>query len=199
VPQDTQTSYDAVADIYDRFYKTPDCLAENWAVKQMLSGAVNQLPDSIIDIGAGTGMFLDLFPWAVDLTVNIDPSQAMLDRLQRKHRQAKVLMGDHTAVNELPAAGLVVSLFQSPSHLPKEQVADCLARATRRDGSVFAMFAAPGEEQSLVLKHAGIDSPLTAWSIEEVQGLADRLEAAQSFVFSLNRYVCMFAMEVVGG
>lgn len=200
--QTTDASYDAVAHIYDQFYKTPDAVSENWVVQQMLSEAVMECVAKgldITDVGSGTGLFLDLFPWADEVTTSIDPSLAMLAVLSGKHGSAIVVHGDHRSVESLPAAPLVVSLFSSLCHAPKEDVGPCLQRATRRGGSVFAMFAAPGEDHSLVLKHAGIDALLATWTVAEVNELADSLHPSRQIVVQVNRFVCMYLVGVDNG
>lgn len=202
MPQKIEASYDAVAHIYDQFYKTPDAISENWVVQQLLNESVMECVAKgfdIIDIGSGTGLFLDLFPWADETTTNLDPSWAMLQVLNKKHNAARVVHGDHRSVEGLAAAALVVSLFSSLCYAPKDEVKPCLQRATRLGGDVFVMFAAPGEDHSLVLKHAGVEARLSAWSVAEVQELAESLHPVRQRVVQVNRFVCMCLHGVGNG
>ena len=84
--------YDALAADYDAAFSDPESLAENEAVMSLIGGDDSVPPSigssaidalTILDIGCGTGLFLDYFqPRGY---TGIDPSFAMLEHLRIKH------------------------------------------------------------------------------------------------------------------
>jgi SAM-dependent methyltransferase len=193
--------YDVVASYYDEFYQAPDDRAENWTVQRLLHPAVEEQLSygKITDIGAGTGLFLDLFPQAAGITTCIDPSKNMLERLHHKHPTAKCVLGDHTTLKRWPANPLVVSLFSSLCHAPKDEVPDAVAVSVAEGGKFFGMFAAPGEHHSLILEHARMDIDLHTWTYEDLCQLAKHCRASNFHIIGVNRFLILWMEGVHRG
>lgn len=79
--------YDVLASTYDRPWSAPDGVAET----DRIMDALMYTGGSVLDVGCGTGRFLD---WnALDPGyVGIDPSSGMLDQMRKKHPDAKTVM-----------------------------------------------------------------------------------------------------------
>jgi predicted TPR repeat methyltransferase len=193
--------YDQCADTYDAVYSTPEDLAENHVVKCLLQQLLFSVkPQTILDIGAGTGLFLDLFPGLVDATVSIDPSLNMLRVLKRKHPEARIIQGGHELVPSLSPVDLTVSTFSSMSYVPPEDVADTISGSMNPGGSCFLMFASPNSPGSKVGATIGVnDRPaMTAWSVEDVKQLAAGFTTSTTRIFTLNIFTILM-MEHVNG
>lgn len=84
------SSYDAVAKHYDEHYARPIDVVENRTLARLLAPHVNG--KKVYDLGAGTGLLLDL--GLTPLTyVAIESSSAMLEVLAGKHRTIHAICG----------------------------------------------------------------------------------------------------------
>lgn len=80
------TPYDEVATIWDVDHPIGSDEADN--LERLLSGCRGKYPPHVLDIGCGTGRFLDLGVVPPGRCAAIDCSQAMLNVLIRKHPMA---------------------------------------------------------------------------------------------------------------
>lgn len=105
--------YDSLAPRYDARYKTPQALLEDEAVFGLLKRHVRT---PVLDLGCGTGLFLDHMPMHHDQYQGVDISPQMLEQLMVKHPTAEAMLGD---VNTMPLDGYntVVSLYGSASYI----------------------------------------------------------------------------------
>lgn len=152
--------YDDVAAQYDNIWSSPEALAEDKAVMD----AIAYKSGSVLDIGCGTGLFLDHYPRCTDY-FGVDPSPAMLKQLHKKHPTA--ITSTHTFEGILEYLtlnqkrfDLILSLFGSPSYIdPKalKKIPNLLAP----NGKVFMMFIAPDYTP---ITHNYIDSPPLMYS-----------------------------------
>lgn len=189
--------------MYDDTYQSRQCLSENAVVQSLIRDlAVRHRPVTITDFGAGTGLFLDLFPDYCDRTINIDPSLGMLSRLSEKHPKATCVHGDHTfdPSNVVAPADLVVSLFESLSYVPREDVPGLIKRLTLK--AAFLMFASPHGAAGKVFgesPEAAADRAIKQrWSVEDLEDLAVEVGATSFAAFMLNTYSVLI-LEVEGG
>jgi SAM-dependent methyltransferase len=145
--------YDDVAGSYDNLWGTPDALEEDKQIMSMLAYNGN----SVLDIGCGTGLFLDHHPDAQSY-FGCDPSMAMLNRLTAKHPDAIVY--PLTFEECLPALNgtkydYVISLFGSPSYINPRSLAK-IDSILKPDGRLFLMFCSPAYSP---VTHDYINSP----------------------------------------
>lgn len=104
--------YDQIAPVYDDIWSTPAAFAEDAAVMSQ----INYSGGDVLDIGCGTGLFLDHV--RPDSYLGIDPSRAMLERLQLKHPGAETINTTLESYCNLDRKfDLIVSLFGSPSYV----------------------------------------------------------------------------------
>lgn len=125
--------YDKLAADYDARYTDPESLAENTWVWRLVTEAplpstATGYPD-ILDVGAGTGLALDLrlVPHdRPDLYRAVDPSQGMLNEMVIKHPWVRDLhpltFEDYYRDHDGRTFDTVISLFGSPSYIDPEMI-----------------------------------------------------------------------------
>jgi hypothetical protein len=79
----TSTPYDALATVYDEQHPTTD--EEARTLREQVEHHIGRFPPAVLDVGCGTGRILDLGLTTPDRYAGVDPSQAMLNLLVRKH------------------------------------------------------------------------------------------------------------------
>lgn len=145
--------YDDVAIQYDCIWSGEEALQEDRQIMEM----IDYKSGSVLDIGCGTGLFLDHYPDA-DPYLGIDPSQAMLNELLAKHPESQVL--PQTFEDTIPVIGetqydYVLSLFGSASYIPPRKLAKTLS-LVKPGGKLFLMFISP---HYTPLTHQYIENP----------------------------------------
>lgn len=76
--------YNEIAYDYDVILQDPRIAREIKEVKSLLEPLIGK--QTILDIGCGTGLFLDLFPQTnPEKYIGVDPSFRMLERMLKKH------------------------------------------------------------------------------------------------------------------
>lgn len=134
---DAPSPYDDIASIYDDLWSSPWALSENEEVIQ----AVGYTGGSVLDIGCGTGLFLDYVK--PDEYLGIDPSREMLARLLTKHPGAETICTTFESFYTPRRFDLIVGLFASPSYITPSAFARLPAKMTP-GGRYFLMFYRPG-------------------------------------------------------
>lgn len=110
-PKNAPAPYDSVAEVYDDLFSDEASLAED----RRLFDLVGRAQGAVLDVGCGTGLFLDHVKCAS--YVGIDPSTQMLERLANKHpNQVVYATGLERYVG--PRADLVVSLYGAANYVP---------------------------------------------------------------------------------
>ena len=117
--------YDELAPIYDTRYLDADCLIENEVIRLLTHEKA--LGTKVLDVGAGTGLAIDLGIVPTGRYVGLDPSTAMLTQLVKKHPSVHgdglfcFSFEDFVDNEKVPDdIGSVISLFGSPSYIPGE-------------------------------------------------------------------------------
>lgn len=161
-------AYDAIAEGYDKFWMTPEAHREN----QRIIHEVGYRGGSVLDIGCGTGLFLD-YVYGPDEYLGIDPSWKMLHQLLKKHPGTHVLQTTFEAF--WPGSrkfDLIVGLFAAPSYIDPRFLAGRLPALLEPGGRYFLMFYAPGYEP-VTHKTNGIDIPFFKWTPGIVKGVKE--------------------------
>lgn len=112
--------YDELAPDYDARYQSPEDIAENEAVRKVITSHAGAYAPKTLDIGCGTGLLLDLKITHPSLYTGVDPSQAMLNELVRKHTKVKNLLPgrwEDRAKDAGQGYDLAASLFGSASYI----------------------------------------------------------------------------------
>ena len=76
--------YDEVAERYDEMYGKPEDRAMDRKLITILKSALKP-GEKILDLGCGTGFFLDHIRWPPEAYLGVDPSRRMCERLKYKH------------------------------------------------------------------------------------------------------------------
>lgn len=109
-------SYDSIADIYDTLFDDDYSMKENRAIANMLTPYLYN--KSILDIGCGTGLLLDMFSLKPDKYIGIDPSEKMLDIAREKH--PPFLFKQEKFEEYIGYTDVAVSLFGSMNYVDIE-------------------------------------------------------------------------------
>lgn len=165
----TTTFYDGLATVYDEMYEDPGDVEENAQVRSLVNSllGVREHAPTTLDIGAGTGLLLDLDITSAHSYTGVDPSRGMLNRLFSKHSKVRTLI-PMTAAEALPELraeerkyDLVASLFGSASYIDPDDVDHALSMVDDEGVAVFMVYTdgyAPeyyeGEERSQVLDNS---------------------------------------------
>lgn len=128
--------YDRIAGEYDDHYTDPKDILENNVIQAMLSRIIT--PEStVLDIGCGTGLVLDLVEIDPANYIGIDPSQAMLHKLSEKYPEHKVIHGTYEE-GAIDHCDVAVAIF-SGHYIDDEHKPRLLKQADR----YMYMFAKP--------------------------------------------------------
>jgi len=127
--------YDTLADCYDDRYSANEYLKENNDVKLM----VDYKGGKVLDIGCGTGLFLELFNTNPDDYVGIDPSGKMLEHAHKKFPKHQFLVTDFETFPARILYDYVVCLFGGVSHINPKSINN-IKRHLKPGGKYFLMF-----------------------------------------------------------
>jgi len=103
--------YDFVADDYDTFFNTPEAQVENDRVMK----AIGYKDGEVLDIGCGTGLFLDYNP--INTYLGIDPSRRMLEKLKEHHNYAEFICTPFESFGTSKKFDIIVCLFGSLNYI----------------------------------------------------------------------------------
>ncbi len=175
--------YDELAATYDGRFTDPVCLAENKAVQRLVGEHAGQYAPKVLDIGAGTGLALDLGLTHPSLYTAVEPSQAMLNEMVRKHNRAvRLFPGRWEDMARKVGQGydVVVSLFGSPSYIDPAFIPAIPSLTTSR-GLTVLMFCREG-----YWPHYDRYRPETA---DEAREAGERIPGARCFDLNNMRVV----------
>ena len=134
------SDYDKIADKYDQLFTDRNSQLEN---NEIFSQVRCRLGDRILDIGCGTGLFLEYH--RKSQYIGIDPSAQMLGQLVTRFPDFANRIGHCKFEEYHDTAGgfdLIVSLFGAPNYVsPRDW--NRTIRMLRPGGRVFAMFYQP--------------------------------------------------------
>lgn len=112
-----ETIYDRLATRYDDRYSTNEYLAEN---AQLFNALTPLVKGSVLDIGCGTGLFLEYCPIFNSMYLGLDPSQGMINEFIRKfpsHPFKQATFDEYELSGKFDTA---IALFGSPSYINSE-------------------------------------------------------------------------------
>lgn len=134
--KDYQTVYDKISETYDSLFSDLKYDAENRAVLSYLPDIENK---SILDIGCGTGLFLD-YKNPSNYT-GIDISKGMLDKLIAKHPDQKKNVYQTSLGGFLTDKkyDLIIALFGVASYLSSSELKR-IPKLLSKNGTAFLMF-----------------------------------------------------------
>lgn len=132
--------YDRIASNYDDIWSAPEALEQDKQIMDMIGYQAG----SVLDIGCGTGLFLDHYPDARSY-FGCDPSQVMLQRLHDKHPDAityPLPFEQCLAAISDTKYDYIISLYGSPSYVGPLGLAK-IKKILKPSGKLFLMFYSP--------------------------------------------------------
>ncbi|MCE5270834.1 methyltransferase domain-containing protein [bacterium] len=191
---EAEVAFDALGEVYDASFRREIDLAENAAIFELLRKHIRYLGDKsvgdrcVLDLGCGTGLFLEYVDLRPACFLGIDISAAMLEQARAKFPEHCFEKGRMENI-QAPAESfdLVASLFGSLSYCeyPPLAVAE-MFRVLRPGGKVFVMGFGPRYEstrQDITAAH-GFRVPKRCWTNREFQDLFQGFRMLDSFGFS---------------
>lgn len=149
---ETLQPYDRVAESYDALWASPEAQAEDRRIME----AVAYQGGDVLDIGCGTGLFLDHVK--PEGYLGIDPSAGMLERLKAKHPAAEVIRTRFESFAPLGRTfDLIVGLYCASYIDPK--TLKRIPRLLKPGGRFFLMFYREGYQP---VTHSHLTAP-PAW------------------------------------
>lgn len=141
----TLCPYDDIASVYDSLWNSQEAKAED----KLIMDRIAYNGGSVLDIGCGTGLFLDYYPDAVNSSyVGVDPSQGMLRALRAKHSDGilfkATLESFEHSLNRSLLFDYIISLFGSPSYVDPICLQRICSTRLKPNGNLFLMFYADG-------------------------------------------------------
>ena len=139
-----QQAYSKIAKDYDKIYSSYKCEIENEYIRTILKN--KKLDEGfVLDLGCGTGNFLDWFPDSIFRFKGIDISKAMIDVARYKYPEASFNVGDMADKNiydkEMDS---IISLFGSFSYcLQPERVIKYSWENLKNNGNFVIMPLTP--------------------------------------------------------
>jgi len=144
-------AYDQIAASYDSLHVSEKSLAENAEIFK----AIGYTAGKVLDIGCGTGLFLDYVK--PDEYLGIDPSHAMLSHLGQRHPSAMVLPTAFESFYTRDRFDLIAALFGAASYIQPDAWSKLLPLLAP-GGRAFLMYYRAGYSP-FTHKAAGVDIP----------------------------------------
>lgn len=169
-------AYDAVAATYDAAYNDAKSRAEDRLIRRMLESG-GHLRGNVLDVGCGTGLLLDWFPFNQDRYIGIDPSGRMLERAAEKHphHQFEQLgVEDMRPALHSKSVENAICLFGSFNYCLEPRKAEReLMRVVRPEGRIFLMIcgSAHVRRRSYIMNKVGAKIPRLLYEPEELESL----------------------------
>jgi ubiquinone/menaquinone biosynthesis C-methylase UbiE len=139
-------AYDRLAEQYDANYKDNLSLAENIVVFNELKEAIKPT-DKIIDLGCGTGLFLEYVKHPPKNYLGIDLSPKMIARAEEKFPEYTFTLGNIEYCEELKNSyyDVALCLFGTPGYSEPTSTAKTISRITDRGSLIYLIYQADVE------------------------------------------------------
>jgi ubiquinone/menaquinone biosynthesis C-methylase UbiE len=165
-----QGAYNAVASTYDKAFTDRRALAEDLEV---FSRIARLGPQFVLDVGCGTGLFLDRTGLAADRYIGIDSAENMIARARAKYPNHQFIQLFAESIPLRFQASLAVSLFGSFSYFDGPTALRAIYNVLVPGGRLVLMaYGQQYEERpSYILKRYGIVAPRKLYYARELYEL----------------------------
>jgi len=139
----TKDAYSSIANKYDEIYKNYKCeLEDNFIINIIKKNNIHK--GNILDLGCGTGKFLDWFPDTKFFYTGVDIAPKMIDVARYKYPEAKFIVSDMSKKKIYESQlDSIISLFSLSYCLKPEVVLKNCYNALKKDGNIFIVAYTP--------------------------------------------------------
>ena len=183
--------YDEAASRYDNMYDSEQnkniVQAENKFLQEMLP--IDDY-ETVLDCGAGTGLFLDLFSVSTDGYVGFDISGNMIDEAKKKHPDFNLFKKNFLDYQDTNKYDLVTSLFSITDYCGNDGFYKLLSFVKPR-GFLYATFMNKnGGYDATCHKEMNTDVKTMKYSYEEINDILKKVDYDWSYIlgFSSTKY-----------
>ncbi len=186
-----QELYDAAASRYDDIYNSKEnhkiIKAENKVLIDCLPPAAYAQNKTVLDCGAGTGLFLDLFREEIKPYnyLGLDISEKMLSQAKAKHKQYKFLHKDFMSYSDENKYDLVTSLFSITDYCGEEGFIK-LFDYIKKGGFLYVTFLNSSVDYEVVSHEGGETIDPYRFTYKQIQDLLDNIDYDWSYTLGLS-------------
>ena len=139
----TKDAYSKIANKYDEIYQNYKCkLEDDFIIDIIKKNKIHK--GNILDLGCGTGKFLDWFPDTRYFYTGVDISPKMIDVARHKYPEAKFTVSDMSKKNIYESnLDSIVSLFSLSYCLKPEVVLKNCYNSLKDNGNIFIVAYTP--------------------------------------------------------
>lgn len=185
--KDVEKLYDAAASRYDNMYDSEQnkniVQAENKFLQEMLP--INDYK-SVLDCGAGTGLFLDCFSVSTDGYVGFDISGKMIEEAKKKHPDYKLFKKNFMDYEDEQLYDLVISFFSITDYCGTEGFYKLLSHVKPR-GFLYATFMnKDGGYDATCHKEMNSSVKTIKYSYQEIKDLLSKVDYDWSYILGFS-------------
>ena len=179
--------YDAAASRYDNMYQEDKTLikAENMFLYENLPTVGVK---SILDCGAGTGLFADLFTeklWHCKYK-GVDISAKMIEVAKNKHKTLDFEVADFMKYKDKKKYDLVTSLFAIPDYCGEEGIIKMRSHL-KENGLMYLTFINKnGGYNALCHEEMNSDVETIKFSYQEIKDILEKIEYDWSYILGFS-------------
>lgn len=174
--------YDYIADVYDGFFSDKESKQEDREVLEMIG---YKDTDSVLDIGCGTGLFLDYENPRPDLYLGIDVSDGMLKKFNRRHGAYESINTGFEDFYSDKKYDLIIAMYGVFSYID-EQYLGKVVHYLKDNGRAFLMLYAD-DYHPVTYEMANVEFEHEKYSCDDLEG------------WNVRRYHGFNIMEYVKG
>lgn len=168
------SAYDRVAGVYDSLYRDRKSQAEDALIRRLLHKYVKQ-DGSVLDLGCGTGLTLDLLGPGLNPVryIGVDISTPMLRQAREKHPDGIFKLGDMTKLQVEPESQDLVTCFYALNYvhpvLDAMRAVWMMYRSLKPGGTVLATIYGQRRKNDVL----NVPAERTFYTSRAVRGLFD--------------------------
>lgn len=183
--------YDKLSSSYDKRYESPGAFAENVEIQELINSLAGPSA-TMLDVGAGTGLALELGLTEEPYFTGIEPSVGMAIHCLKKFPRVgnffvgtfeayvdKCIGQDEAKSPDRPPFDIVISLFGSPSYIPANYLWEMLKLGEKVVMMHYIDGYLPDYEEN---------NPYLRAQAEGSRACAERMAQSKGRLFQLNKF-----------